>query len=92
MIEISIYCKSNYKDIVVDTLLSDGFDDFYFFECKKYSSKLLRSSKEMLTGRVDFNKFELLTQDSSKDRIINKLYAMIEKGEINIYIRELMEA
>ncbi|RDU65555.1 DUF3240 family protein [Helicobacter sp. MIT 14-3879] len=91
MIEISIYFKSNYKDVIVDTLLSEGFDNFYFFECKKYSSRLLKSTKEMVTGRVDFAKFELFVKNENKDRIINKLYSMISKNELSIYVRDLHE-
>lgn len=91
MIEVSIYFKIEYKDMIVNTLLNDGYDDFYFFECNKYSSKLLKSAKEKVTGRIDFGKFELILKDEDKDGIINKLYVMIGKKELNIFIRNLEE-
>ena len=65
-----IYFKDSYKDMIVDCLLNDEFDDFYYFECKQYSTKMLQSAKERVTGRIDYGKIEVKISNN-QERIIN---------------------
>lgn len=86
MIEIlNIYFKIEYKDMIVDSLLDDEFDNFYYFDCKKYDTKRLLTAKEKVTGRIDYGKLEVLVDSYNKDRLTNKLYSMIGKTDLKIY-------
>lgn len=86
-----IYFKDSYKDIIIDCLLDDEFDNFYYFQCKQYSTKLLQSAKEKVTGRIDYGKIEILVNDDNKDRIINKLYTMFGKEYLKIFEYDIVE-
>ena len=85
-----IYFKDSYKDMIVDCLLNDEFDDFYYFECKQYSTKMLQSAKERVTGRIDYGKIEVKISNN-QERIINKLFAMIGKEHLKIFIHNAWE-
>lgn len=86
-----IYFRDSYKDIIVDCLLDDEFDDFYYFPCKQYSTKMLQSAKERVTGRIDYGKVEVMIDSSNQDRIINKLYAMLGKEHLKIFVYDALE-
>ena len=82
-----IYFKDNYKDMIVDCLLNDEFDDFYYFQCKQYSTKMLKSTKERVTGRIDYGKIEVRVNSNNQEKIINKLFAMIGREHLKIFTR-----
>ena len=86
-----IYFRDDYKDTIVDCLLEDEFDIFYYFPCKQYNTKSLQSTKERVTGRIDYGKIEIIVNDDNKDRIINKLYAMFGKEYLKIFIYDALE-
>ena len=88
---LCIYFRDEYKDIIIDCLLEDKFDVFYYFPCKQYNTKLLQSAKEKVTGRIDYGKIEVMINDDNKDRIINKLYAMFGKDYLKIFIYDALE-
>lgn len=88
---LCVYFRDDYKDIIVDCLLEDELDVFYYFPCKQYSTTLLQSAKEKVTGRIDFGKIEVIVNDENKDRIVNKLYAMFGKKYLKMFIYDALE-
>lgn len=92
MVEIlSIYFRENFKDSIVDCLLDDNFDDFYYFPCKKYSTKALSSAKERVTGRIDYGKIEVAVNETNKPRLISKLYRALGREHLRIFSSRMEE-
>lgn len=88
---LNIYFRDNYKDMIVDCLLDDEFDNFYYFECKQYNTTMLSDAKERVTGRIDYGKIEVIVDENNKNRLINKLYTMFGKQYLKIYSNPLEE-
>ncbi len=62
---MDIYFEIANKDTLVDLLLEEGYDDFYFFPCKRYSATaLLRSDEEQVSARRDFGLFRLFMHET----------------------------
>ena len=38
ILAVDIYFKDTLKDSIVDMLLEDGYDDFFYIHCSKYAS------------------------------------------------------
>jgi len=62
---MDIYFEIANKDTLVDLLLEEGYDDFYFFPCKRYSAgAFLISAEEQVSARRDFGLFRLFLHDT----------------------------
>ena len=62
---MDIYFEIANKDTLVDLLLEEGYDDFYFFSCKRYSAgAFLISAEEQVSARRDFGLFRLFLHDT----------------------------
>lgn len=82
---IEIYADEQYKDGLVDMLLEDGFDDFYYFSCHKYgATSMLLSEKEQVSGRKDFGLFRLFLDESVAILVIEKLKERFSEDKIRI--------
>lgn len=82
---IEVYVDEQYKDGLVDMLLEDGFDDFYYFSCHKYAAiSMLLSEKEQVSGRKDFGVFRLFLDDGVVALVIEKLKEKFSKEQIRI--------
>ena len=65
MTSMDIYFEVANKDILVDLLLEEGYDDFYFFPCKRYSAgAFLISAEEQVSARRDFGLFRLFLHET----------------------------
>lgn len=57
---IDIYFEINHKDTLVDFLLAEGYNDFYFFSCSRYGAgAFLVSAEEQVSARAVFGVFKL---------------------------------
>ncbi|TLD80417.1 DUF3240 domain-containing protein [Helicobacter sp. MIT 05-5293] len=85
--KIEIYFKHTLKDSIVDMLLEDGYDDFFYIHCAKYASSMfLASPKEQVGGRQEYGIFRIfLTDDDKAKFIINKLLQAFGKEHMKIY-------
>lgn len=82
---IEIYADEQYKDGLVDMLLEDGFDDFYYFSCHKYgATSMLLSEKEQVSGRKDFGLFRLFLDGDVAISVIAKLKENFGEEKIRI--------
>lgn len=85
-LSIDIYFKATLKDSIVDMLLEDGYDDFFYIECAKYaSSSLLQSAAEQVSGRQEYGLFRIFLNEQKAHFIINKLLQAFGKTDMRIY-------
>ncbi|PAF43894.1 DUF3240 family protein [Helicobacter sp. 11S03491-1] len=85
MVLLEIYADIRLKDSIVDTLLEDGFDDFYYFECHKYAAtSLLLSEKEQVSGRKDYGVFRIFLTEEIAGALIEKIYKLFGRNEVRI--------
>ena len=90
ILNVDIYFKVELKDAMVDMLLEDGYDDFFYISCEKYaSSSLLKSAAEQVSGRQEYGIFRILLTEEKAHFIINKLFQAFGKDDIRIYTHTL---
>lgn len=71
---MEIYIKEDSKDFLVDLLLENDIDEFYFFNCKRYSSKqFLNNTQEQVSGRSDFVMFKIFDFDNTDTSLIEQM-------------------
>ncbi|PAF51959.1 DUF3240 family protein [Helicobacter sp. 13S00477-4] len=93
MILLEIYSDVKLKDSIVDMLLEEGFDDFYYLDCNKYAAtSLLLSEKEQVSGRKDYGLFRIFTQEEIGRALGKKIYSHFGREEIRIiFLAGIME-
>ncbi|WP_334095437.1 DUF3240 family protein [Helicobacter typhlonius] len=86
-LSVDIYCKKELKDSIVDMLLEDGYDDFFYIQCEKYaSSSFLKSTIEQVSGRQEYGLFRMFLSDQQGARsVINKLFQAFGTDNVRIY-------
>lgn len=85
-IVLEIYFRFNLKDSIVDILLDDGFDDFFYHRCSKYaSSSMLHSSMEQVSGRQDYGMFKISLSEDNAKFLANKLLQAFGTDDIKIF-------
>lgn len=85
-LSIDIYFKDTLKDSIVDMLLEDGYDDFFYIHCSKYaSSSLLKSAAEQVSGRQEYGLFRMFLDEEKAQFIVNKLLQAFGKDDMRIY-------
>ena len=86
LLSIDIYFKATLKDTIVDMLLADGYDDFFYITCAKYaSSSLLQSAAEQVSGRQQYGLFRMFLDEEKAQFITNKLLQAFGKEDVRIY-------
>lgn len=87
MLNIEIYFKDTLKDSIVDLLLGNGYGDFFYIPCAKYTSScsLLQSALEQVSGRQEFGLFRIFTGESEGKIIIDKLKQDFQGQDIRIF-------
>lgn len=87
---LEIYFKHNLKDSLVDMLLEDGFDDFFYHKCSKYAStSLLTSPKEQVSGRQEYGLFRICLNDERAKFLANKLLQAFGTEDIKLFKAQL---
>ena len=85
-IVLEIYFRFNLKDSIVDMLLDDGFDDFFYHRCSKYaSSSMLHSSMEQVSGRQDYGMFKIALSEDNAKFLANKLLQAFGTDDVKIF-------
>lgn len=70
MIMLDIYMRFEIKDNVIDVLLANGYDDFFFIEAKKYAAKnMLLSDEEQVSGRQNYAFIKLYLNETAADML-----------------------
>jgi len=90
--KIDIYFEIANKDTLVDLLLEEGYDDFYFFPCKRYGAgAFLTSAQEQVSARRDFGLFRLFMQKSEAIVLAAAIKEELKDKTIKIFLNEIKE-
>ncbi|MGZ5209095.1 MAG: DUF3240 family protein [Sulfuricurvum sp.] len=89
---MDIYFEIANKDTLVDLLVEEGYDDFYFFSCKRYGAgAFLVSSEEQVSARRDFGLFRLFLQNAEAIVLASAIKGELKDKTIKIFIDEVKE-
>ena len=89
---MDIYFEIANKDTLVDLLLEEGYDDFYFFPCKRYSAgAFLISAEEQVSARRDFGLFRLFLHETEALVLSGAIKRELKDKTIKIFMHELKE-
>lgn len=89
---MDIYFEIANKDVLVDLLLEEGYDDFYFFPCKRYSAgAFLISAEEQVSARRDFGLFRLFLHETEAIVLSAAIKRELKDKTIKIVMSELRE-
>lgn len=71
---LDMYVRSELKDSLTDFLLSNGYDDFFFLDSKKYASKhMLHGDEEQVSGRQNYASFRIYVSKDSAESLASSL-------------------
>jgi hypothetical protein len=83
---IDIYFEINHKDTLVDFLLSQGYNDFYFFSCNRYGAgAFLKSAHEQVSARADFGVFKLFLNQENIISLSSSIKQELHGKNIKMY-------
>ncbi len=89
---MDIYFDIANKDTLVDLLLEEGYDDFYFYSCKRYGAgAFLVSTEEQVSARADFGLFSLYLQKAEAIVLSGAIKEELKDKTIKIFIEEVKE-
>ncbi|OYZ66717.1 MAG: hypothetical protein B7Y17_01150 [Sulfuricurvum sp. 24-42-5] len=89
---IDIYFEINYKDTLVDFLLSQGYNDFYFFSCNRYGAgAFLKSTHEQVSARADFGVFKLFLDRENIIALSSSIKQELHGKNIKMYTYGISE-
>lgn len=89
---MDIYFEIANKDTLVDLLLEEGYDDFYFFPCKRYSAgAFLISAEEQVSARRDFGLFRIFLHETEAIVLSAAIKRELKDKTIKIFMNELKE-
>ena len=89
---MDIYFNIANKDTLVDLLLEEGYDDFYFFPCSRYSTgAFLTSAKEQVSAKIDFGLFRLFMDEACAIVFSATIKKELKDKTIKIYLNVTKE-
>lgn len=89
---LDIYFEMGIKDTLVDFLLAQGYDDFYFFRCNRYSAgAFLVSAEEQVSARRDFGLFRLFLEPSKAQNLATSLKTELKGKNIRLLTHDIEE-
>ncbi|MDD2829621.1 MAG: DUF3240 family protein [Sulfuricurvum sp.] len=89
---MDIYFEVANKDILVDLLLEEGYDDFYFFPSKRYSAgAFLISAEEQVSARRDFGLFRLFLHETEAIVLSAAIKRELKDKTIKIFMTGVKE-
>ncbi|MCL4432924.1 MAG: DUF3240 family protein [Epsilonproteobacteria bacterium] len=92
MSEMDIYFEINHKDTLVDFLLSQGYNDFYFFFCNRYGAEaFLKSAHEQVSARADFGVFKLFLDQENVLALSSSIKQKLHGKKIKMYTHGISE-
>ncbi len=89
---LNLYFELESKDLLVDFLLSKGYNDFYFFECSRYGAgSFLVSLKEQVTARAQWGLFRLFLSGEDPHELAQAIKQVIHSSALKIFLHEADE-
>lgn len=89
---LDIYFEMGNKDTLVDLLLAEGYNDFYFFNCNRYTAgAFLISVEEQVSARREFGLFRLFLMEEELGLLSAKIKDEIKDKTIRMFTREVNE-
>lgn len=89
---LDIYFEMGIKDTLVDFLLAQGYDDFYFFRCSRYSAgAFLVSAEEQVSARREFGLFRLFLEPSKAQNLATSLKTELKGKNIRLLTHDIEE-
>lgn len=89
---LQIYADIKLKDHIVDALLEQRFNDFYYEDCDKYAVRnLLISQREQVSGRKEYGKFSLFIDYDSAVELVDYFHAQYGKDAVKCYMIQNIE-
>lgn len=89
---MDIYFEMGTKDALVDFLLAQGHDDFYFIRCNRYSAgAFLISVEEQVSARREFGVFRLFLEESRAKELSVKIKEKLQDKSIKIFASDTQE-
>lgn len=89
---MDIYFEIANKNTLVDLLLEEGYDDFYFFPCKRYGAgAFLMRIEEQVSARRDFGLFRLMIHDTEAIVLAAAIKNDLKDKTIKIFVSEIRE-
>ncbi len=90
---VDVYFRADIKDSLVDFLLENGIEEFYYFDCKRYSlSSFLKSDKEQVSGRMEFGLFKFFVDTQNFQPFLERIKAGFKEGSIKIFQIDVTES
>ncbi|WP_034571567.1 DUF3240 family protein [Helicobacter saguini] len=78
-IMLDLYMRAEIKDNVIDLLLQNGYDDFFFIEAKKYAaSNMLLSDEEQVSGRQNYANLRIYLNNSAANMLASLIKQSFE--------------
>ena len=89
---LDIYFEMGTKDSLVDFLLAQGYDDFYFFRCNRYSAgAFLISAEEQVSARREFGLFRLFLDPVKATELAAAIKENMKDKSIKIFAHDFEE-
>lgn len=89
---LDIYFEMGIKDALVDFLLAQGYDDFYFFRCNRYSAgAFLVSAEEQVSARREFGLFRLILEPSKAKNLADSIKTELREKNIRLLMHDIEE-
>lgn len=89
---LDCYFERESKDLLVDFLLSKGYNDFYFFDCSRYGAgSFLVSLKEQVTARAQWGLFRLFLGEEDPRALVDAMKELLPKEAVKIFLHEADE-
>ncbi|MCK9371832.1 MAG: DUF3240 family protein [Sulfuricurvum sp.] len=90
---MEIYFEMGHKDTLVDFLLAQGYDGFYFFPCDRYGAgAFLISAQEQVSARREFGMFRLFVSAETIGSLSLAIRSELKEDTITIVTYEVHEA
>lgn len=89
---LDIYFEIGIKDALVDFLLAQGYDDFYFFRCNRYSAgAFLVSAEEQVSARREFGLFRLILEPLKAKNLADSIKTELREKNIRLLMHDIEE-
>ncbi len=89
---LQIYADIKLKDHIVDSLLERRLNDFYYTHCDKYAARnLLISSREQVSGRKQYGRFEIFIDYDRAVEIVEYFYGQYGRDNVSCFMIQSVE-
>lgn len=92
MCNIQIYFDLRLKDHIVDFLLEQNLNDFYYIQCDRYAAvNLLYSESEQVSGKKMYGLISIFVTREYATEISLAMYEKYGKEDLRCYISDFAE-